>query len=271
MKLNEAISILKAAGIDSPEHDAREIFYHFGKISRSTILTKNFELPDEQMKPYIERRAAREPLQYIIGEVGFYRERYKVTPNVLIPREDTEILVDYAVKNIPDGENFIDLCTGSGCIAVSVLKNTKRTLAKAIDLSEKALDVARENALTNGTSERLEFIIGDASSYKPEEKFFAILSNPPYLTSSEYKGSAAEIFHEPRMAFLGGEDGLDFYKKIVPNCKHALKNGGFMAFEIGYLQSDGIIKIAEENDMTAKIIRDLSGNSRLAVLQTKTS
>ena len=267
MTLNEAISILKEAGIETPEFDARELFIHFGKLSRYSIVSRSVSLDDSIISGPIEERAKRKPLQYIIGELGFFRESYEVTPDCLIPRQDTEILVDYAVKNIPSGETFIDLCTGSGCIAVSTLKNTLNTSCLAVDISSPALSVAKRNAIKNGVSERVEFSLQDALAYKPCGKVFAVLSNPPYVTESEYESLDKELYYEPKIALVGNDNGLEFYKKITRNVKDFLKPGGFIAFEIGKDQGDALAEIAEENQMQATILKDFSSHPRVAILK----
>ena len=269
MTLNEAISELRTAGVDSPEHDARAIFALVGGFKSYELVNRGISLDDEAVRPAIERRKNREPLQYIIGKADFYRESYIVNPDCLIPREDTEILVDFAVKNLPDGASFIDLCTGSGCIAVSSLKNTVGTRALAVDISEAALNVAKRNAELNGVLDRIEFIQADAKSFSADGKFFAILSNPPYVTEKEYEALAPELYREPKIAFLGGADGLDFYKSIIKNLRSLLCRDGFFAFEIGKDQADGITEIASANGMSAEIISDYSRNPRVAVLRFK--
>lgn len=267
MTLDFAIKALRKAGVKNPEHDAREIFCKIGKMPMHSLVDRNAKCESREAHSAIERRACGEPLQYILGEVGFYRESYEVNPACLIPREDTEILVDYAVKNIPAGEKFIDICSGSGCIAVSTLKNTEYTSAVAVELSLSAIELAKRNAERNGVSERIEFLRLDALDYKPKEQVFAILSNPPYVTPEEYKSFDKELYHEPKMAFLGGTFGLDFYEKIIPNCKGALKQGGFMAFEIGSGQAEALLELAKEHSMTAEVIRDFSGNDRVVILK----
>ena len=269
MTLELAIKTLSLAGVDSPEHDAREIFFKIGKIPRHLLVGKGAECDLPELDSAIKRRASGEPLQYILGEVGFYRELYEVSPSCLIPREDTEILVDYAVKHIPPGEKFIDICTGSGCIAISTLKNTENTTALAIELSGEAMEIAKRNAEKNGVFERIEFLRFDALKFKPNEKVYAILSNPPYVTPEEYEAFEKELYHEPKMAFLGGPLGLDFYEKIIPNTKEALKAGGFMAFEIGKDQADALSALAKRNGMTMSVIRDFSGNDRLVILKNQ--
>jgi release factor glutamine methyltransferase len=217
----------------------------------------------------VERRSAREPLQYIIGRVGFYREEYKVTPDVLIPRADTEHLVDYAVKHIPEGERFLDLCCGSGCVGISTLSNTKNTTAALVDVSPAALAVARENAEACLVSERAEFILGDITKSIPEDEVYAVLSNPPYVARSVYEALEPEIGYEPKIAFVGGEDGGDFYRLIVPMAKRVIKKEGFIALEIGYDQAALLKSLADEHTMSLEIIKDYSGNDRVAILKNK--
>ena len=267
MKFSEAAELLSKSGIESPRHDAKEIFIHFGGFSPSDLLVGNPESENCELIHAISRRAAREPLQYIIGEVGFYRETYFVSEACLIPRPDTEILVDYAVKNLTRGASFLDLCTGSGCVAISTLSNTRNTVASAIDISEDAVEIAKRNAERNNVSDRIDFAVKDVTSEVYPGKYDAILSNPPYVTHDAYKALQPEIYHEPKIAFLGGLDGLDFYRAILDLYKDSLKDHGFFAFEIGYDQADSIIKLSEERGFSAEILTDYSSNPRVAVLK----
>lgn len=267
MKLSDAIRLLSAAGIESAAFDARELFSRFGGFSRVQMMADDVECGSDELCLAVSRRASREPLQYILGRVGFYREEYKVDARVLIPRADTELLVDYAVKNIPCGARFLDVCTGSGCVGVSVLRNTEKTLAVLLDISEGALELAAENAALNGVCARASFVRADATVSAAEGKFFAVLSNPPYVAEQAYLGLEDEIFHEPRIAFVGGEDGGDFYRCLVPMYKNKIENGGFIAFEIGYDQAGLLRGIAEAEGMSCEILCDLGGNDRVAVLR----
>lgn len=270
MRLDEAIKILSEAGIESAVHDAEEIFCHFGGYSRSTLyLMSLVESDSESLIRAVERRAKREPLQYILGVAYFYREKYKVTPDCLIPRFDTEILVDYAVKNLPRGACFMDLCTGSGCIAVSVLCNSEDTCAIAVDIDGGALALAEENARYNGVSDRIHLRRLDLMNEIVEESVYAVLSNPPYVSEEAYKSLEGEIFFEPPHAFLGGDDGGDFYRRLTPIYKERIADEGFIAYEIGYDQGELLLGIAEENSMSCQIIKDMSGNDRVAVLRKK--
>ena len=265
MTLREAIESLRRGGIDSPEYDARELFRVFS--GASGIITQNTESDSEELSRALERRLAREPLQYIVGTVGFYREEYRVTPDCLIPRSDTDILVDYAVRNIPEGESLADLCCGSGCIGISVLKNTRSTTCHSFDVSEGAIALTLENAERNGVSERITVTKKDLINEEIDGEYFAVLSNPPYIPTEVYAGLEKEIFHEPKIAFVGGDDGLVFYKRLIPVSLKRLKEGGFIAFEIGYDQADALSRLAVEYNLRCEIIKDYSGNDRVVILR----
>jgi release factor glutamine methyltransferase len=271
MRLREVSRLLIDSGIENGNNEARQLFLKFGGLSKSDVLFGDAVSSAPELYYAIKRRLEREPSSYIVGEVGFYRESYITTPAVLVPRQDTEHLVDYGVKNIPDGGRFLDICTGSGCVAISVLNNTKNTTARAIDISPEAIEVAkrnRENVL--GDEDRLTLTVADALTFEPEEKFDAILSNPPYIPEDVYLGLEAEIFYEPRIAFVGGgRDGGDFYRALTSKYKNYLKDGGFIAYEIGYDQRNMILGIAEREGFLTEIIKDYSGNDRVAVLKKK--
>ena len=270
MTLSEAIRLLDEAGIDSPANDAREIFGEIGGIPPHLLALRDTKCDSPAVLDAVRRRAKGEPLQYIIGRVGFYREEYTVSPDCLIPREDTEILVDLAVKSLPIGGRFIDLCTGSGCIAISTLKNTKETTAVAVDVSEAALSLARKNAEDNQVSDRLSLIKLDLlneGGELPRHGFDAVLSNPPYVSEEEYEALARELFHEPRIALSDGGDGSLFYRTLVPIAVELIRNDGFIAMEIGSGQAELLLGLAKENSLSCKIIKDFSGKDRVALLK----
>ena len=266
MTLKEAIELLRESGVDSPEYDARELFRSFAHLD-TPLISLQSSSDSEELTRAIARRALREPLQYIIGSVGFYREEYKVTPDCLIPRSDTEILVDFAVKNIPEGERFADLCSGSGCIGISTLRNTKNTMCDSFDISDGALALTLKNARLNGVSDRLTATKKDLIKEEIDGEYFAILSNPPYIPREVYKKLEKEIFSEPEIAFVGGDDGLIFYERLVPVCIKQIKEGGFLAFEIGYDQAEALKSIAARHGFSCEIIKDYSGNDRVAVIR----
>ena len=268
MKLSDAVKILSEAGIEDARREARTIFTTLGGYSLADLVGSDLKTGNTAVIEAVERRANHEPLQYIIGKVDFFYETYKVTPDCLIPRQDTEILVSLAVKMIPEGEKFIDLCTGSGCIAISTLKNTKSTTAVAVDLSSGALALARENAALNGVSDRVTFIEADVLRERIDGEYFAVLSNPPYVTQAAYEALEPELYFEPEMALVGtDDDGAGFYRRIIELYIDAVKDGGFIAFEIGYDQADPLSKAAEAIGKKCEIIKDLSGNDRVALIR----
>ena len=267
MTFREAKALLNDAGVPDADYSAKEIFTTIGSFSMADIMLGSAESDSPELISAVKRRAEREPLQYIVGYTDFYRERYCVTPDCLIPRSDTELLVDIAVRMIPDGERFADLCTGSGCVGISTLKNTKNTIALLADISGKALSVAKKNAGDNGVLERVDFFEADLLQELPEGDFFAFLSNPPYVSETAYKELSEEIYREPEIAFLGGVDGADFYRNLTPRLKNKLKPNGFIAYEIGFDQADILKDIALANSMSCEIFKDLSGNDRVALLK----
>ena len=267
MRLSDAEARLAAAGIDEARTEARILFSKLGGFADYKLLFDP-ECDSEELERAVSARCLRTPLAYILGDVEFYRESYRVSPDCLIPRPETELLVDYAVKHIPEGARLADICTGSGCIAISTLKNTVKTSAVALDLSPAAIALASENAERNGVADRVEFITGDALRGIDGE-FFAILSNPPYVSEEAYSALEPEIYAEPKMAFVGGADGGDFYRRMIPLYKNNLSSGGFIAFEIGYDQGELLRALAAENGMSADIIKDYSGNDRIAVLKNE--
>ena len=270
MKLSEAVKMLADAGIENAKTDAAVMFMHYLGKSRGELLLENTDSTDAALLDALARRAKREPLQYIIGSVDFYRESYKVTPDCLIPRPDTEHLVDYAVKNIPSKKEFIDLCTGSGCVGISILKNTADTSATLVDISPKALDITKENAERNGVAKRASFKLCDALEKRICEKVFAVVSNPPYITERAYSELEAELYFEPKLALVGGgDDGAEFYERLTELYRDVIEDEGFIAYEIGYDQSAALARVAEKHNMTLEIIKDYSGNCRVAVLRKK--
>ena len=272
MRLREAAARLRAAGIAEPMLEARLLFSRFGGFSEAALYGTDPSLEDGRIEPYLQRREKREPMAYILGEQGFYRETYFVTPDTLIPREDTEILVDYAVRHLKKGARFADLCTGSGCIALSVLNNTEETTVLAADLSAEALAVARRNAERLSLTSRIRFAKADVLStafletLAAEAPLDAILCNPPYIPEAVFLGLEPEIFFEPRAAFVGAEEGMHFYRVLIPALLPMLCKGGFLAFEIGFDQGQRMRALAEKNGCDSALFKDLSGHNRLAVL-----
>ncbi len=268
MTYSEAIIQLKAAGIEEPEWDAALLLEHFCKADRSTLsLFPNRDYCSPEFLEAMKKRLGRIPLQYIIGEWPFYRQTYRITPDCLIPRQDTELLVERAIELLPPNAFFMDLCTGSGCIAVSILSERKDTRALATDISSKALDLARFNAERNGVSDRLFLQRSDVKKMEWNgEKPIAILSNPPYIRSADIKTLSPEVRKEPVIALDGGEDGMDFYRSLLGFAERYLETTGFCLFEIGYDEAPLIKQLANTHGLSCKILRDYAGNDRAAEL-----
>lgn len=217
----------------------------------------------------VEKRCARYPLQYIIGKWWFCRCEFEVNENCLVPRPDTELTVETAVKMLPQNASFADLCTGSGCIAISILDLRADTRADAYELYPKTLELAEKNAERNKVSGRFSGILGDVLSptLLGEKKYAAIISNPPYIRTDVIETLEAEVKQEPRAALDGGEDGLIFYRAIVGNFAKNLEDGGAFIFEIGYDQADDLQKIADLAGFSCEIKKDLGGCERVAILR----
>ena len=264
MTLRELEEILSLHGIPDPKTDARLLLSHFFGISPAMLYAergKSYE--SGAFRQAVARRLAREPLQHILGEVYFYGERYTVSRDCLSPRPDTELLVEDACLTLPKGARFADLCTGSGCIALALLRAREDLTAVAVDVSESALAIARKNAEDAGLSSRVQFVLSDL--LRDEPPFDApeyILSNPPYIQTSVIPTLAPELAFEPVIALDGGEDGLIFYRAMLE--KFAPKR---FYFEIGYDQKDAVSALGKAKGYRARASRDAGGCDRLVVLE----
>ncbi len=271
MTYRRICQILRDAGVESAEWEAELLIEHFCGMGRAQILADpERSYKEEPLREAVERRAQRYPLQYLLGEWGFYRHTFEVSPDCLIPRPDTEILVEQAVRLLPAGATFADLCTGSGCIAVSVLAARPDTRAVAVDKFSETLSIARRNAEKCGVADRFEAARADLllpGFYREKRCFDAILCNPPYIRTSVIEGLEKELFSEPVVALDGGEDGLVFYRQILSSCKSILSADGFILFEIGFDQAEDVTRLGWENGFSsARVIRDLGGQTRVVHL-----
>lgn len=269
MTLSEAVRRLTAAGDTDAAVDARLFFARYGGFSPADLYGADPSSDSDVLADAVERRAGGEPTAYILGDADFYGETYFVTPDVLIPRTETELVADYAVHRLPRGGTFLDLCTGSGCIALSVLRHTESTRAAAADISDAALAVARKNAEKYALTDRISFVRSDVLRDVLPGTYDMIVSNPPYVEDAVYPTLEREIFHEPRTAFVGGAEGMDFYRAIVSNYRTRLTADGFFLFEIGFDQGERMTALAEKNNMACDILPDFSGLDRIAVLKRK--
>ena len=270
MTYNEICNALSEAGIENDRGEAAMLITHFCGINKAELLQRHGEdFDSSELAEAVIRRCSHYPLQYILGYWSFWNETYRVTEDTLIPRPDTERLVELAVKLMPERARFIDLCTGSGCVAVSTLASRPDTHAVAVDLFEKTLEIAGENAENNGVGDRIGLIARDVM--KPEfmeelGEFDCILSNPPYIVTEEISHLDEELSYEPAAALNGGVDGLDFYRVIIGEYGKYLRRGGMMILEIGWDQGRAVSSIAGTNNFRCEIYKDYGGNDRVAVL-----
>lgn len=226
------------------------------------------EVNEEAVKEYrvmLTKRSEHIPLQHIIGTQEFMGFEFMVNEHVLIPRQDTEILTEEALKRLKPGDTVLDMCTGSGCIIISLAKNVKLSKTVGVDVSSEALVVAKANAVKNEAD--VSFIKSNLFEKINKEQYDMIVSNPPYIESGVIEGLMPEVReHEPRLALDGGEDGLIFYRSIIDEAGEYLKPGGWLIFEIGYNQRDAVCKLFDEagyEDISA--VCDLAGLDRVCI------
>ncbi len=225
----------------------------------------------EELDAAIKAVDGGEPLAYVIGEWYFYGLTFRLNRDCLVPRPDTEHLVDRAVGLIPRGGGFIDLGCGSGCIALSVLHERPDARAVLCDISPGALDAARLNAAELGVADRAEFILADMrTDFLPGGRLFdVVVSNPPYIRSGVIPTLSEEVRREPRLALDGGADGLDFYRAVLDIQLSHLRPDGHIIFEIGFDQANDLRRLASERSLACDILRDYGGNDRVAVLSRR--
>ena len=267
-------------GLDSPRLDAEVLLSHVLKKER-IYLYVHFDEPLEtaELSSYrelIKKRLSHEPIAYIIGEREFMGLTFKVTPDTLVPRPDTEILVEAAMgrlkKQVPEkGENLCiaDIGTGTGAIILSLLKFLPAANGMAVDISPEAIAVAEENAAEFALTDRVKFFCGDLLTPLEGQRFNAIISNPPYIPTSEMNSLMPEVrSFEPRLALDGGADGLDFYRRLLAESTAFLMPKGFLAVEIGLGQAPIIISLVAENKAWGKteIVKDLAGIERVTII-----
>ena len=250
--------------------DARLLLEHVcGTNLQTLLLDAERIVPCEEVARYREllvRRSKREPLAYIVGRSDFMGLTFAVDHRVLIPEQDTENLIEEIMKETCDGDRILDLCTGSGCILLSLLHYSNGSTGVGTDLSRDALDVAQKNAERLSLQDRCEWREGDLfEAVREGEKFDLIVSNPPYIRSAVIGGLSPEVqAHEPMMALDGGEDGLMFYKRIIPEACQYLVTGGMLYLEIGYDQAQEVTALMEEAGYyEVRTIRDYGGNDRI--------
>ena len=267
--VKENTNKLDAAGISDASVDIWLLLEHYADIKKSDCLAN----PDmvisvvdaKEIEEAVEKRINHIPLQHIIGETEFMGLTFKVNEDVLVPRFDTEILVDEVVKYVGDEYlKILDMCTGSGCIAITISDMCDNVTVVASDISKDAIEVAKENNQLNQTD--VTFVESDLFE-NVEGVFDVIVSNPPYIKTDEIENLQEEVkLHDPKLALDGGESGLDFYRKIVEQSKDHLKTNGMIFFEIGFDQAEEVSNILKANGYHDIVVKkDLSGLDRVVI------
>lgn len=262
---------LKTAGVDSPAIDARLLLEAATGASRTDILTDPYRpLTAEQsdrLDGWLARRERREPVARILGRKGFWKLLLTVTPGVLVPRPDTETVVDLVVKAFPEAARFslLDMGVGSGAILLSVLAERPGAKGLGTDVSDEALAVARDNAANLGLADRATFLHAPWAEGLGDESFEVVVSNPPYIPTGDLEGLDPEVRdHDPRLALDGGADGLDAYRALVPDTLRVLKPGGLFAVEIGWDQAEAVSALFRKAGAAdVRVVRDLGDRDRV--------
>ena len=258
---------LQKAGITDAELDARLLLEFICHTDRNALYAHgDQEIEEEKMQDFlqlIEKRAVHIPLQHLTGEQNFMGLDFLVNEHVLIPRQDTEILVEEIMRDLHDGIRILDMCTGSGCILLSLLHYSNDCVGVGVDVSEDALAVARQNA--DRLAEKQAVFIQSDLFEKVEGSFDLIVSNPPYIRSQEIAGLMPEVReHEPHLALDGKDDGLHFYREIIKGAMPHLKRGGQLFFEIGYDQGEAVQALLAANGYTEiAVVKDYAGLDRV--------
>jgi release factor glutamine methyltransferase len=278
----EGAARLRASQIDRERPTAGVLLCHTLGFDRTQLLTRSEEQiaePDyEAYLRLVERRTSGEPLQYITGHQEFYGLDFIVTPDVLIPRPETELLVERVTMLASDPSNgaaplIVDLGTGSGCIAIALAVHLPGASLIATDISGAALEIARANAVRHGVQNRIQFIEGDGleplSRFKLEGAVDVLASNPPYVEEATSELVQREVREwEPHSALFAGADGLDFYRRLLPDASRYLKPGGYLVCEIGYRQLDAILKLIDSSEFEfVDLTRDLQGWPRTLAMR----
>jgi release factor glutamine methyltransferase len=275
--LTEGAVSLKTAGVDDWRNQAQLLLLHVLDRDRTFLLAHPEEnLSAKQFDRYQEfvvRRAEGYPLQYLTGRQEFFRLDFEVTPDVLIPRPETELIVEVGIEILKDeaAPFFADLGTGSGAIAISLLEELPRAQAMAVDVSPGALEVAKRNAERHRVSDRLQLVKSDLfSTIDPRTAFDLIVSNPPYVPADDLNGLQREVRHEPPGALDGGPDGLTVIRRLLKDAPAFLPANGYLVFEIGFEQHEAVKKLIDHGAWELiELQKDLQGIPRTVVLQKR--
>ncbi|HEY3449498.1 MAG TPA: peptide chain release factor N(5)-glutamine methyltransferase [Myxococcales bacterium] len=262
----------KKKGLDAPRLTAELLLAHALTCDRVRLyMDLDRPLEKEELASYralVERRAAGEPTFYILGAKEFFGRRFKIDKRVLTPRPETELVTEVALEKLPEDATgtVLDLCTGSGCIGLTLAAERPGLRVVAVDASADALEVARENAAALGVADRVELLHGDLYAPVAGRAFRLLVSNPPYVESGVIAGLRPEVRCEPRMALDGGQDGLDLLRRIVAGSPAALEPGSWVVLEIGEGQGGALMGLFTGANLAEPAIRkDLSGLERIAL------
>ena len=268
---------LKVSNTESPKIKARMLMQFILNVPRQYIIVNDMkELTQSQEKEYfesIQKLTKNIPIEHITNQKEFMKLNFFVDENVLIPRQDTEILVEEVIKIAKkiNSKKILDLCTGSGAIGISLAKYIEKSEITATDISEDAIRVANKNAIMNNVEDKITFIKSDLFDNIPNNKYDIIVSNPPYIKKEIIKTLEKQVQNEPILALDGGEDGLNFYRKIIKQSYEYLKYGGYLCLEIGYDQKIDVIELLENEEKYINIYskKDLYGNDRIVIAELK--
>lgn len=267
--MREAVQRLAAAGIEQPARDARLLMAHALGIEPIDVIVRETDNVDPAglgaFEAAVQRRLGHEPVSRIRGWREFFGRRFIVTPDVLDPRPETELLVEQCIKRLPHNGRVLDLGTGSGCILLSVLAERKDADGVALDISPAALDVARRNADALGVADSATFLVGGWDSELPGP-FDVVLSNPPYIPAADVPGLAVDVRqHDPHIALTPGGDGLEAYRVILAAMPRWLNPGGAIGFEFGIGQAGAVCALMSRAGLEAiEVFNDLAGIARAA-------
>jgi len=267
----QAADALHGVGIADPIVDASLLLSHVSGIAPLMLRADSWrEVSENDLSAFeslLNRRLSREPLQYILGEVEFMGLNLRVAPDVLIPRYDTECLCEQALNRLQENQRVLDVCTGTGAIALTIKKHRPTAQVFAGDISVTALNLAKENARHNQLT--VDFRLGDLLSPFAGEMFDMIVSNPPYISREDMLTLQPEVQKEPELALFGGEDGLDFYRRITAAAPTHLNAKGFLLFEIGCTQAKDVCALMEKDFTDLSVYQDLGGLDRVVAGKLK--
>jgi release factor glutamine methyltransferase len=275
--LLEATQTLESAGVPESRREAASLLAHVLERDRAFLIAHSKdELPDDLLKifnAFVERRAEGEPSQYVTGIQDFYGRSFLVTPDVLIPRPETELLVDAVRKHLGDPTSPLSICdvgTGSGCIVITLLHQLQNARGIGVDVSPAAITVAQKNAEAHEVNDRLKFVVSDCFNALPRQfSFDLIVSNPPYVSAAALPGLQREVRdYEPSVALSPGVDGLSIIRRLLASAPEFLKDGGLLVMEIGFDQAEATEALIESKvwDLL-EIVPDLAGIPRIVVLK----